>query len=114
MPTSWTSLNVIPPVTYSCDHNCSHITKEILFVTELLTESQCKVPEDLNDSSQMIPWTIDTKYYTASVDIWLDHIESDAEEAVKAFVDDKNGICEVVDCLVLVFRKDEVSALFWK
>ncbi|GAB5589749.1 hypothetical protein Unana1_04649 [Umbelopsis nana] len=76
-------------------------------VKQLLTESQCKVPEDLNDSSQMIPWTIDTKYYTASVDIWLDHIESDAEEAVKAFVDDKNGICEVVDCLVLVFRKDE-------
>ncbi|KAI8579964.1 hypothetical protein K450DRAFT_239941 [Umbelopsis ramanniana AG] len=59
----------------------------------------------------MIPWTIDTKYYTAEVDLWLDHIESDAEAAVKAFVEDENGVCEVVDGLVLVFRKDEPKSL---
>ncbi|KAG2181252.1 hypothetical protein INT43_008835 [Umbelopsis isabellina] len=55
----------------------------------------------------MIPWDIDTKYYTASVDFWLDHIESDAAEAVKAFTDDEAGISEVVDAVILVFRKDE-------
>jgi hypothetical protein len=75
----------------------------------LFSESQSSLPKDVNDDNPLIPWTIDTKYYTAEVDLWLDHIESDAEAAVKAFVEDENGVCEVVDGLVLVFRKDEVS-----
>jgi len=75
----------------------------------LFSESQSSLPKDVNDDTPLIPWTIDTKYYTAEVDLWLDHIESDVEAAVKAFVEDENGVCEVVDGLVLVFRKDEVS-----
>jgi hypothetical protein len=76
-----------------------------------MTESGSNIPDEVNDESQMIPWNIDTKYYTANVDFWLDHIESDAAEAVKAFTDDEAGISEVVDALVLVFRKDEVGCI---
>ncbi|KAH8553020.1 hypothetical protein BGW37DRAFT_527714 [Umbelopsis sp. PMI_123] len=84
-----------------------HNANKLELIKRLFSESQSSLPKDVNDDTQLIPWTIDTKYYSAEVDLWLDHIESDAEKAVNAFVEDENGVCEVVDGLVLVFRKDE-------
>ncbi|KAI8142490.1 hypothetical protein BJV82DRAFT_144027 [Fennellomyces sp. T-0311] len=56
-----------------------------------------------------IPWTIDTKYYTAKVDFWLDQVDGD-QDVIKGYADQNNGIGQVVDAFVYVFRKDELSS----
>ncbi|KAL0074529.1 hypothetical protein J3Q64DRAFT_1732466 [Phycomyces blakesleeanus] len=74
---------------------------------ESLVEDQLK---ELNGSHAglRIPWTIDTKYYTANVDFWLDEIAPDTiEKDIKAYTEQSHGITEAIDAFVYVFRKDK-------
>ncbi|KAI9008755.1 hypothetical protein CLU79DRAFT_776750 [Phycomyces nitens] len=76
--------------------------------------------KELNDSHAglRIPWTIDTKYYTANIDFWLDEIAPESiEKDIKAYTDQSHGITKVIDAFVYVFRKDKPetfsSLSFW-
>ncbi|KAI9262399.1 hypothetical protein BDA99DRAFT_482509 [Phascolomyces articulosus] len=56
-----------------------------------------------------IPWVIDTKYYTASVDFWLDQVDGDPK-VIEGYTNQDNAIGQVVDAFVYVFRKDKLSS----
>ena len=74
-----------------------------------LVDDQLK-KSDGKHSGISIPWVIDTKYYTASVDFWLDQVDGDAE-VIKGYTNEENGIGQVVDAFVYVFRKDKASKI---
>ncbi|KAI9311549.1 hypothetical protein BX666DRAFT_1996238 [Dichotomocladium elegans] len=88
------------------------------FVKGIYQSSELEFPQDRVDnelkksnglhSGIIIPWRIETKYYTATVEFWLDELEGDDKaEVLKSYVDPDNGIGDVVDALVYVFRKDK-------
>lgn len=58
-----------------------------------------------------IPYDIDTKYYTAKVDFWLDEIDSTSEkETIKAYCENNEEISKVIDAFVFLFDKNKASA----
>ncbi|KAI9498488.1 hypothetical protein BDB00DRAFT_754805 [Zychaea mexicana] len=90
------------------------------FVKGVFTACEKEFPQKLVDdelkksdgkySGVCIPWVIDTKYYTASVDFWLDEVDGDAE-VIKGYADQKNEIGQVVDAFVYAFRKDKAISI---
>ncbi|KAL9544320.1 hypothetical protein MBANPS3_007696 [Mucor bainieri] len=55
-----------------------------------------------------IPYEIDTKYYTAKVDFWLDEIDKATEkETIKAYCEKDTEISKVIDAFVFIFDKKE-------
>ena len=53
-----------------------------------------------------IPYTMDTKYYTAKVDFWLDEIDSETEkETIKAYCEKESEVSKVIDAFVYIFDK---------
>ncbi|KAG0171630.1 hypothetical protein DFQ29_008729 [Apophysomyces sp. BC1021] len=90
------------------------------FVKSVLRTSNCEFPQQLVDadleasggkhSGLRIPWQIDTKYYTAQVDFWLDEVDGKEQpDVIKAYAETDNGIGQVVDAFVYVFSKDKPS-----
>ena len=60
-----------------------------------------------------IPYEIDTKYYTAKVDFWMDEIDAVSEkETIKAYCEKEGDISRVIDAFVFLFDKDKVDMLF--
>ncbi|CEP10104.1 hypothetical protein [Parasitella parasitica] len=58
-----------------------------------------------------IPYEIDTKYYTAKVDFWLDEIDRATEkETIKAYCEKDTEISKVIDAFVFIFDKNEPSS----
>ncbi|CAH1758369.1 5484_t:CDS:2 [Entrophospora sp. SA101] len=60
----------------------------------------------------IIPWNIETKYYKARVYFWIDETVGRNDinwEVVTGYLDEDNGIGDVVDAIIFVFRKDEPS-----
>ncbi|GAN04855.1 conserved hypothetical protein [Mucor ambiguus] len=58
-----------------------------------------------------IPYEIDTKYYTAKVDFWLDEIDKVTEkETIKAYCEKDTEISKVIDAFVFIFDKNEPSS----
>ncbi|KAG1081741.1 hypothetical protein G6F42_022844 [Rhizopus arrhizus] len=58
-----------------------------------------------------IPYEIDTKYYTAKVDFWLDEIDKATEkETIKAYCEKDTEISKVIDAFVFIFDKNEPSS----
>ncbi|ORZ22270.1 hypothetical protein BCR42DRAFT_319798, partial [Absidia repens] len=56
----------------------------------------------------IIPWTIDNKYYTASVDFWLDEPAIDSlKETISAYSETDNGVGQVVDAFIYVFKQPD-------
>ncbi|KAG2224548.1 hypothetical protein INT45_004393 [Circinella minor] len=76
-----------------------------------LVDDQLK-KSDGKQSGISIPWVIDTKYYTASVDFWLDQVDGDLE-VIKGYTNEENGIGQVVDAFLSSFDgiKDWVQFL---
>lgn len=59
-----------------------------------------------------IPYEIDTKYYTAKVDFWLDEIDKATQkETIKAYCEKDTEISKVIDAFVFIFDKNEVGYL---
>jgi hypothetical protein len=55
-----------------------------------------------------IPYEIDTKYYTAKVDFWLDEIDrATEEETIKAYCEKETEISKVIDAFVFIFDKSD-------
>nr|CAG8482844.1 9058_t:CDS:2 [Entrophospora candida] len=66
----------------------------------------------INHSGKKIPWNIETKYYKARVYFWIDETVGRNDinwEVVTGYLDEDNGIGDVVDAIIFVFRKDEPS-----
>jgi hypothetical protein len=58
-----------------------------------------------------IPFEIDTKYYKAKVDFWLDEIEKTMEkETIKAYCEKESQVSKVIDAFVFIFNKSEPSS----
>jgi hypothetical protein len=49
-----------------------------------------------------IPYKVDTKYYTANVDLWVDEV--DQQETAKAY-SQKEEVTKAVDCFVFVMKE---------
>ncbi|CAG8785134.1 8833_t:CDS:2, partial [Dentiscutata erythropus] len=63
-------------------------------------------------SGEKVPWKIVTKYYTAQVEFWIDEtVQKDLvdTEVIKGYENEENGIGNVVDAVLFVFRKDQPS-----
>ena len=57
-----------------------------------------------------IPYEINTKYYTAKVDFWIDEIDVTLEkETIKAYCEKEGDISQVIDAFVFLFDKDKVK-----
>lgn len=55
-----------------------------------------------------IPYKIDTKYYTANVDFWLDEIDRSTEkDTIKAYCEKDSEISKVIDAFVFIFNKSD-------
>ncbi|RCH92048.1 hypothetical protein CU098_010264, partial [Rhizopus stolonifer] len=52
-----------------------------------------------------IPYKMDTKYYSAKVDFWLDEIEQE-QETIPKYIENKQ-VSQVIDAFVFVFDKAE-------
>ncbi|RIA92227.1 alpha and gamma adaptin binding protein p34-domain-containing protein [Glomus cerebriforme] len=66
--------------------------------------------EDKNHSGIKIPWKINTKYYSAKVDFWIDetvHKDHVNKEVIQGYENEENGIGKVVDAILFIFKKDE-------
>ncbi|KAI8372626.1 hypothetical protein EDC96DRAFT_606107 [Choanephora cucurbitarum] len=66
-----------------------------------------------------IPYEIDTKYYTAKVDFWMDEIDAVSEkETIKAYCEKEGDISRVIDAFVFLFDKDKPDSFntlsLWK
>ncbi|KAI8390166.1 hypothetical protein BD560DRAFT_380119 [Blakeslea trispora] len=66
-----------------------------------------------------IPYEINTKYYTAKVDFWIDEIDVTLEkETIKAYCEKEGDISQVIDAFVFLFDKDKPESfdtlLLWK
>ncbi|RUP44055.1 hypothetical protein BC936DRAFT_150010 [Jimgerdemannia flammicorona] len=90
---------------------------KLALITKLLTVVSHPLPPDLPPATNptghaglKIPWRIDTKYYAADVQFWVDETASPGEEAVeeamRQYEDKANGVGDVVDAIVFVFRRD--------
>ncbi|CAG8490883.1 7768_t:CDS:2 [Acaulospora colombiana] len=70
-------------------------------------------PIDLsNHAGIRVPWKIMTKYYTANVEFWVDETVHKGQldsEVINGYEGEENGIGNVVDAILFVFRKDEPS-----
>ncbi|KAI8081449.1 uncharacterized protein BX664DRAFT_340416 [Halteromyces radiatus] len=54
----------------------------------------------------IVPWTIDNKYYTASIDFWLDEPDLDSlTETIDGYGKKENGVTQVIDAFIYVFNK---------
>ncbi|EPB82149.1 hypothetical protein HMPREF1544_11110 [Mucor circinelloides 1006PhL] len=92
------------------------------FVKDIFTASSNKeFPQKLVDTrlkdtngdlvGVCIPYEIDTKYYTAKVDFWLDEIDKATEkETIKAYCEKDTEISKVIDAFVFIFDKNEPSS----
>ncbi|RIB15029.1 hypothetical protein C2G38_2039709 [Gigaspora rosea] len=63
-------------------------------------------------SGKIVPWKIETKYYTAQVEFWIDEtVQKDLvdTEVIKGYENEESGIGNVVDAVLFVFRKDQPS-----
>ncbi|CAG8627904.1 30637_t:CDS:2, partial [Racocetra persica] len=71
------------------------------------------VSKDFEDhAGKRVPWKIVTKYYTAQVEFWIDETvqkELVDAEVIKGYENEENGIGNVVDAILFVFRKDQPS-----
>ncbi|CAJ0842215.1 4833_t:CDS:2 [Entrophospora sp. SA101] len=68
--------------------------------------------EEENYSDLLVDWNIETKYYKARVYFWIDETVGRNDinwEVVTGYLDEDNGIGDVVDAIIFVFRKDEPS-----
>lgn len=75
-------------------------------VNRIISESNQDIKTASKDSSNLIPWTIDTKYYTADVSFWLDDTVADGDkEAIAMYMNEENGIGDAVDAILFVFDK---------
>ncbi|CAO3595052.1 unnamed protein product [Absidia cylindrospora] len=64
--------------------------------------------QQLNINGLIIPWTIDNKYYTASVDFWLDEPKTNSlKETISAYSETDNGVGQVVDAFIYVFKQHD-------
>ncbi|KAI8974989.1 hypothetical protein BDB01DRAFT_381084 [Pilobolus umbonatus] len=53
-----------------------------------------------------IPYPIDTKYYSADVEYWIDEIApKDQEEVVREYYENRSTLSEAVDAFIFVFEK---------
>lgn len=58
-----------------------------------------------------IPFEIDTKYYTAKVDFWLDEIDKMTEkETIKAYCEEESQVSKVIDAFIFIFDKSDPSS----
>lgn len=83
--------------------------------TELLSITNQSIDsfniEDKNHSGIKIPLNINTKYYNAKVDFWIDetlHKDHVNKEVIQGYENEENGIGKVVDAILFIFKKDEV------
>ncbi len=86
---------------------------EILSITNQLNNNDFNI-EDKNHSGIKIPWNINTKYYNAKVDFWIDEtVRKDHvnKEVIQGYENEENGIGKVVDAILFIFKKDEVCVL---
>ncbi|KAG2214102.1 hypothetical protein INT46_011904 [Mucor plumbeus] len=91
--------------------------KNKIFVTSQPNRSTLQFVKDtrLKDTNGdlvgvCIPYEIDTKYYTAKVDFWLDEIDKATEkETIKAYCEKDTEISKVIDAFVFIFDKKEPS-----
>jgi hypothetical protein len=91
------------------------------FFLDIFTTSKSKeFPQNLVDTrlkdtngdlvGVCIPYEIDTKYYTAKVDFWLDEIDKATEkETIKAYCEKDTEISKVIDAFVFIFDKKKVN-----
>ncbi|KAI7869746.1 hypothetical protein BDF14DRAFT_1780414 [Spinellus fusiger] len=88
------------------------------FVKDVFKVSELPFPQSLVDgqleelegshAGLRIPWTIDTKYYTANVDFWIDTVIADSvEKDIQAYTNEGHGVTKAIDAFVYVFRKDK-------
>ncbi|KAI8647739.1 hypothetical protein BD408DRAFT_286 [Parasitella parasitica] len=89
--------------------------KDIFTISNNREFPQSLVDTRLNDTQGdlvgvCIPYEIDTKYYTAKVDFWLDEIDRATEkETIKAYCEKDTEISKVIDAFVFIFDKNEPS-----
>ncbi|CAB4413486.1 unnamed protein product [Rhizophagus irregularis] len=84
------------------------IIKQLLSITNQSIDSFNI--EDKNHSGIKIPWNINTKYYNAKVDFWIDetlHKDHVNKEVIQGYENEENGIGKVVDAILFIFKKDE-------
>ncbi|GBB95500.1 hypothetical protein RclHR1_02550012 [Rhizophagus clarus] len=86
------------------------IIKQLLSITNHSIDSFNT--EDKNHSGIKIPWNINTKYYNAKVDFWIDetlHKDHVNKEVIQGYENEENGIGKVVDAILFIFKKDELG-----
>ncbi|KAI8098164.1 uncharacterized protein B0P05DRAFT_520752 [Gilbertella persicaria] len=93
----------------------------LAFVKDIFKTSNTTFPQALVDTRLKetkgdlvgicIPYQIDTKYYTAKVDFWIDEIDTASEqETIKAYCEKETEISKVIDAFVFMFDKNEPSS----
>ncbi|KAG1151493.1 hypothetical protein G6F37_001071 [Rhizopus arrhizus] len=95
-------------------------TSSLQFVKDLFKQSKTPFPEKPVEerlketkgdvTGVCIPYKLDTKYYTANVDIWLDEIEK--QETMMAYSENEE-VAKSIDAFVFIYHEDGLKSINW-
>jgi DNA gyrase/topoisomerase IV subunit B len=89
------------------------IAYQDIFKTSKTEFPQKTVDERLKETENIvqgvrIPYQLDTKYYNAKVDFWLDELTDPKPEEIQAYTQAEE-VTQVIDAFVFCFEKSKVN-----